>query len=37
MGYDRDECITCYMQGFGNKITDNTIHDVCFECIKKVC
>lgn len=37
MGYDSDECITCYMQGFGNKIADNTVYDVCFECIKKVC
>lgn len=37
MGYDSDECITCYMQGFGNMIANNTVHDVCFECIKKVC
>ena len=37
MGYDSDECITCYMRGFGNNTVENTVYDVCFECIKKVC
>lgn len=37
MGYSRGECLTCYLQGFGNVDTDNQVHDVCFECLKKVC
>lgn len=34
MGYDSDECIFCYTNGFGNASCDE-YESVCFKCIEK--